>query len=116
MGIYREFEIDGCSVFLEELDPIDKVYDTHDAKKESCIVTWATNQIVNTLRPALTIMKSLHEAAMDMKPSEMNASMKFSLGLKGEVPVIKIVSSETSAQFELSFSWKHVESSTVETS
>lgn len=69
-------------------------------------VQWATEGLEQAIRPALGIMKAFRSAAGDLMPDEMELSMRFSVNLKGEVPVLKIVSGEASAQIAITFSWK----------
>lgn len=53
------------------------------------------------------ILDSLRSATKDAYPDEIEFSMQFDIGIKGETPVLKIVSAETSAQIGVKFTWKN---------
>ena len=70
----------------------------------------AFQEIEKMMQPATKIMDSLRKATQDATPDEMELTMQFDISLKGETPVLKIVSAETSAQLAVKFTWKNEKS------
>jgi len=108
MSKVNEIVIDGYSVYIENLEQLDKNQNTHDSirqKKEK--IEWTIQDIEQTLKPIISIFDSFRNAVKDATPNEMEFSMQFDISLKGETPVLKIVSAETSAQIAVKFVWKN---------
>ena len=107
MGQVRELNIDGYPIYIDQLKQLDTTVTSHDAGSLSRkIIEWNAKEIEQAMRPAISILNSLRSAAKDMAPDEMELSMQFEMDLKGETPVLKIVSAEASAQIAVKFTWK----------
>ena len=106
MAKSRELMIDGYSIYIDELEQLDTKKYEHDASVVSKPIQWAAEGLEQAIRPALGMMKAFRSAARDLMPDEMELSMQFTVNLKGEIPVLKIVSGESSAQIAVTFSWK----------
>lgn len=108
MSKVNEIIIDGYSVYIENLEQLDKKLDSHDASysKETAI-EWTTQGIEQAMKPLKSVADSLRNVAKDVAPNEMELSMQFDISLKGETPVLKIVSAETTAQIAVKFVWKN---------
>lgn len=103
----RELKIDGYSIYIDELTQQDSTYYTDDAGTvKSNVIEWTVNELKCAMRPAINILNSLRDAAKDVRPDEMELSMQFEVCLKGETPILKIVSAESSAQIAVKFVWK----------
>jgi len=101
----QEIKIDGCSIYIEQLDQVGSTKVCHDAGGNRPL-TWTIEQLQNALKPAAAILNSLREAAKDMAPDEMELSMQFEMAISGETPVLKIVSAESKCQLAAKFVWK----------
>lgn len=100
-----EILVDGCSIFIENLEQLNK--NTHDASTlRNTAIAWTTQGIEQTLKPVISIFKSLQNAAKDVTPDEIELSMQLDIGLNGEIPVLKIVSAEATAQIAVKLVWK----------
>lgn len=106
----NELKIDGYSIYIDQLKQLDGNINTHDAggsgKKA---LDWASNEFERALKPAINICNSLRNAANEIEPNEIEFSMQFEICLKGETPVLKIVSAESTAQIAIKFVWKKEE-------
>lgn len=108
MSKTNEIVIDGYSIYFENLEQLDKNKNAHDVSRLGNVVTeWTTKSIEQSIKPVISIFDSLRNAAKDAIPDEMELSMQFNVGLKGETPVLKVVSAETSAQISVKLKWKN---------
>lgn len=100
-----ELKIDGFSIYIDKLNPVDQNYSSHDFGRTDTL-SWTSKQIEKAMKPAVNILDSLREAAKDLVPDEMEISMQFEVSIKGETPILKIVSAESAAQMSVKFIWK----------
>ena len=101
-----ELKIDDYSIYIDKLQQVGDI-SKHDANNLGRnVVEWTTQEIEKMMQPATKIMDSLRRAAQNASPDEMELTMQFDISLKGETPVLKIVSAETSAQMAVKFTWK----------
>lgn len=109
MTKFNELIIDGYSIYIDRLEQLDEKQYTYDAssKTKKTTLKWATPNIEQALKPVVKILDSIKNAARDATPDEIELSMQFDISLKGETPVLKIVSAETSAQLAVKFTWKN---------
>ncbi len=106
MSRINEIKIDGYSIYIEQLEQVDTSKNMHDAgNKKNLVFEWSSSGIEQMIKPVISIFNSLHKAAEDTLPNEIEFSMQFDIALKGETPVLKIVSAETSAQIGVKFVW-----------
>lgn len=108
MSKFNELIIDGYSIYIDRLEQLDEKQYTHDAsvKAKRTALEWTPPNIEQALKPVVKILDSIKNAARDATPDEIELSMQFDISLKGETPVLKIVSAETSAQLAVKFTWK----------
>ena len=110
MAKLNEIKIDGYSIYIEKLQQVDET-SSHDAGfLGKNAIEWTSQEIEKMMQPATKIMDSLRKATQDAIPDEMELTMQFDISLKGETPVLKIVSAETSAQLAVKFTWKNEKS------
>lgn len=105
----KELIIDNCSIYIDQLKQhnTDAEYFSDDAGEQNgSVIQWTVDEIRQAFKPAVTILNSVQEAAKGVLPDEMELSMQFEIGLKGTTPILKIVSTESSAQLAIKFSWK----------
>lgn len=103
-----ELRIDGCAIYIEELEQLSPAENMHDSGGvTSRIISWSTQEIEQAINPVMSIWKSLRNAASKTLPNEMELSMQFEISLKGETPILKIVSTESAAQIAVKFTWKN---------
>ena len=108
MSKTQELVIDGCTIYIDQLEQLDGNAYMHDAGGfANKAVDWAADRITDAIKPAVTIWQSLLQVSDQNQLSEMELSMQFAIVLKGEIPVLKIVSGESSAQISIKFSWKN---------
>lgn len=101
-----ELKIDGYSVFVDQLNQMDANTRTHDAGSNK-VIEWTSEQIKQAMIPLTSLMNSLRNATVANTPNEMELSVQLEVGLKGETPIFKIVSAESSAQVAIKFVWKN---------
>lgn len=101
----NELMIDGYSIYIDQLNQLDKNHSTHDSGITNAL-TWTSNQIKEAMKPAVSILDSLRKAAENLAPDEMEISMQFEVSIKGETPILKIVSAGSAAQMAVKFVWK----------
>lgn len=107
MSRISELSIDNHTIYIEELAQLDNNGDKHDARSfKNKVINWTTDEIKNALKPTLCIWESLLNVSKQAELSELELSLQFEVCLKGEIPVFKIVSTESSAQVAIRFSWK----------
>lgn len=108
MAKINELVIDGYSIYIDSLEQLDDKQHTHDASRiKSSVINWTSEGIEQTLKPVVKIFDSLRNTAKDTTLDEVELSMQFDISLKGETPVFKIVSAESSAQIAIKFVWKN---------
>jgi len=101
-----ELKIDGYSVFIEQLNQMDENTRTHDSGRNK-VIEWTSEQIKQAMIPLTNFMNSLRSAAATNSPDEMELSVQLEVCLKGETPIFKIVSAESSTQVAIKFLWKN---------
>ena len=106
MGRNCELKIDGYSVFVDQLNQMDTNTRIHDSGSNK-VIEWTSEQIEQAMIPLTSLMNSLHNAATANMPDEIELSVQLEVGLKGETPIFKIVSAESSAQIAIKFVWKN---------
>lgn len=104
----RTIEIEGFNIVIDDLDQYnaDPVVDQANDCTEK-IIKWTTEQVTLAMKPAVAVVKSLREATAKMAPDEMELEMQFGIALDGEMPLIKILSTEATAQISAKFTWKN---------
>ena len=103
----KKLLIDGVEIYIENLDYFSSPEIEHDSGIiDDGIIQWTTKQLQNALKPAASILNSLHEATKDIAPDEMELSMQFEMGISGNTPVLKIVSAESNFQLAAKFVWR----------
>lgn len=107
MGNVHEVKINGCSIFFEELEQMQKTATTHDARSGSGgSFSWSIDTLKQAAQPLVAALSALHDAAESMAPDELELSMQLELAANGETPVFKVVSLGTSCQIAAKFVWK----------
>ena len=106
MGRNCELKIDGYSVFVDQLNQIDANNRTHDAGSNK-VIEWTSEQITRAMVPLTSLMNSLRDSTRENIPDEMELALQLEVALKGETPIFKIVSAESSAQVAIKFVWKN---------
>ena len=97
--------IDDCSIYIDELEQLDPHTEIEDCSIDSAI-QWTRKQVEDAVHPIANILNSLYNAISDIAPDEMEVSMQFKICLNGATPVLKIISSEASAEIAVKFTWK----------
>lgn len=107
MGKINEIIIDGYSIYIEHLDQLEKSPNTHDANLfKNAAIEWTAQGIEQTLKPIISMLNTFQTVSKDSLPDETELSLQFDICLKGEMPVLKIVGAESSAQIGVKFVWK----------
>lgn len=101
-----EIKIDGYSVFVDQLKQMDANTRLHDAGSDK-VIEWTSEQIKRAMVPLTSLMNSLRDSTRENIPDEMELSLQLEVALKGETPIFKIVSAESSAQVAIKFVWKN---------
>lgn len=108
MSEFNEIIIDGYSVYIENLEQLDKSTNTHDSNFfKNTVIEWTKQGIEQTLKPIFSIINTFRDIAKNSLPDETEFSLQFDICLKGETPVLKIVGAESSAQIGVKFVWKN---------
>lgn len=103
----NEIKIDGYSIYIGQLKQLENNTGMHDmANVGSKAINWASSEIEDAMKPIVSIWNSLRNTAKEVMSNEMELSMQFEVCLKGQTPVLKIVSAESSAQISIKFVWK----------
>lgn len=76
MAKVREVTINGCSIFFEKLEDIEKPGVTHDAKKSDKPLEWNDDTIKQAAQPLVDALSSFRQAAQAMAPDELELSMQ----------------------------------------
>ena len=104
----NELIIDGCSIYIEQLEQVDSYENVHDnGYVSNKAIKWTKNSIEKAIKPAVSICNSLREVASNASLDEIEFSMQFEVVLCGEFPVLKIVSAESKAQMAIKMKWKN---------
>lgn len=106
MAKANELKIDGCSIYIEQLEQVGKKGYTHDNALSEKAIEWTKENIENAIRPAISIWNSIREEASKVSPDEMEFSMQFEVCLNGEIPILKIVSASSKAEMAVKMKWK----------
>ena len=108
MGPVHEVEINGCSIFFEELEQLQEPDETHDAWADSDggPLTWTETMIKKAAQPLVDALGVLHQAAQSMDPDELELSMQLELAVSGNTPVFKVLSMGGNCQLAAKFVWK----------
>lgn len=106
MARNKELKIDGYSIYIDQLNQLDTNARSHDAGSNKAI-NWTVQQMEYAMKPVISILNSLRSAFEDTIPDDMELSMQFEISLKGETPILKIVSAESKAQIAVKFLWKN---------
>ncbi|WP_217959516.1 hypothetical protein [Acutalibacter muris] len=101
-----EINVNGYTLFIDQVQQLDENMVSHDSGAAGKVARWATEEITKAVQPTLAILDSIRVAAETAAPDEMEASMQFAICLKGETPVLKVISGESSAQISVRFLWK----------
>ena len=103
MSNVQELKINGSSLYIEELDQLD----ANAFRQKDHAIVWDEEKIKESIKPAISICEAFKNLSNETLPDEMELSMKFKLCLKGETPVLKIVSAEASAEISIKYVWKN---------
>ncbi len=108
MAKAREIKINGCSIFFEELDQLQKSAITHDAQPHlgDTILDWSDDALKRAAQPLVDALSVFHQAALPMAPDELELSMQLELSANGETPVFKVLSLGSKCQISAKFVWK----------
>ena len=107
MSNVQELKINGGSLYIEELEQLDANSFKHDMRKKDRAIIWDEDKIKETIQPSISICEAFRNLPAEILPDEMELSMNFKLCLKGETPVLKIVSTEASAEICIKYVWKN---------
>ena len=103
-----EIAIDGYSVYIEDLRMIDDTSYTLDADISSPkLLNWTSNDIEKAMKPLVSIMNSLKNAAGNYSLDEIELTTQIDMSLKGGMPILKIISAEAAAQMSVKLKWKN---------
>lgn len=108
MGKVHEVQINGYSIFFDELEQIQPPASIHDAQKRSSgePLTWTDDMLIKAAKPLVDVLGVLHQAAQSMTPDELELSMQLELAVSGSTPVFKVLSMEGNCQLAAKFVWK----------
>lgn len=109
MGKMHEVEINGYSIFFEELEDARKPSETHDAsrrKRSNEPMIWDATMLEKAAQPLVDILGVLHRTTQSMAPDELELSMQLELAVSGNTPVFKVLSAESKCQLAAKFVWK----------
>lgn len=103
-----EIAIDGYAVYIEGLESEDDTSLTLDAGGGSKNhLKWTSSDIENAMKPLLSIMNSIKTAASCFSLDEIELTTQIDMALKGELPILKIISAETATQMSVKLKWKN---------
>ena len=108
MSKVREVEINGCSIFFEELEQLQKEASTHDMQSSggSAIFKWGKEALEQATQPLVDALEGFRQATQHMASDELELSMQLELAANGETPVFKVVSVGSKCQIAAKFVWK----------
>ncbi len=102
----KEFEIDGYSIYFDQIEQVDESHFSHDSSLNDAI-KWSSEQLKKAVYPIVNIMDTIKNSVKDSSLDTIELSMQFSLNLKGEVPIFKIISAGSSSQMGIKLIWKN---------
>ena len=108
MSKVHEVKINGCSIFFEELEQLQKRTNTHDAQSinANTIFKWEDEALKQAAQPLVHALEGFRQATQHMTPDELELSMQLELAANGETPVFKVVSIGSKCQIAAKFVWK----------
>lgn len=108
MSKAQEVKINGCSIFFEEMDQLQKSINTHDGRKNggNIILDWGNDALKQAVQPLVTALDVLHQATASIAPDELELSMQLEMAANGATPVFKVVSIGSKCQIAAKFVWK----------
>lgn len=100
----KELKIGDNIIYIDNIEQLGSSKDASKLSYEPLL--WTEEQMKKALKPVVSIFDNLKNSAHDAELDKIELVMQFALSVKGETPILKIVSTTSSAQLSIKFVWK----------